>query len=83
LGEVSASVIGRSIKFEEARLETVLSARHFVEVRTTPGGPAPPEITRALAESRRQLEADSAWLAEARGKLQRADAVLTEAAKAL
>jgi argininosuccinate lyase len=83
LRDVSATVIGRPIEFEEARLATVLSARHFVEVRTTPGGPAPSEITRALAASRSQLTADSAWLSEARGKLQRADVALTEAAKAL
>ena len=52
LREVSASILGRPIEFDEARLEHVLSARHFIEVRTTPGGPAPAEMTRALAESR-------------------------------
>jgi argininosuccinate lyase len=80
---VSASVIGRPIEFDDARLETVLSARHFIDVRTTPGGPAPAEITRALAESRQRLEADSTWLSEARSNLQRADAALTQAAKSL
>ncbi len=83
LREVSASVIGRPIEFDDARLETVLSARHFIDVRTTPGGPAPAEITRALAESRQRLEADSTWLSEARSNLQRADAALTQAAKSL
>ena len=83
LREVSASILGRPIEFEEARLKHVLSARHFIEVRTTPGGPAPAEITRALAESRTRLESDFGWLSEARTKLERADAALTEAARVL
>ncbi len=44
LREVSESILGRPIDFDEARLAKVLSARHFVEVRTTPGGPAPAEM---------------------------------------
>ncbi len=77
------SVTGRPIEFDDARLNEVLSARHFVEVRKTPGGPAPSEMARALARSRALVDADSKWLMEARDKLQRADARLTEAARAL
>ncbi len=83
LREVSSAVLGRPVEFDEARLREVLSARHFVEVRTTLGGPAPSEIARALAQSRTLLECDSKWLGETRSKLQRADSQLTEAAKAL
>ena len=41
----------------------IMSPRHFVEVRTTPGGPAPAETTRALLANRAtQLAVDRAWL---------------------
>jgi argininosuccinate lyase len=81
--EVSGAVLGRPIEFDEARLDDVLSARHFVEIRKTPGGPAPSEMARTLAESRTLLDADVKWLAAAREKLGRADSELTEAARAL
>jgi len=83
LRDVSQSLLGRPIEFDDARLNEVLSARHFVEVRKTQGGPAPSEIGRALAHSRKLLESDSRWLSDTRGKLERADQQLTEAAAAL
>jgi len=83
LREVSESVLGRPIDFDEARLAKVLSARHFVEVRTTPGGPAPAEMVKALAASRSLLAGDRTWLSETRDKLKCADERLTEAAKGL
>jgi hypothetical protein len=49
-----------------------MSPRHFVEVRTTPGGPAPVETTRALEESRKQVATDRAWLDRTRGAIERA-----------
>ena len=83
LHDVSLSVIGRAIEYDEATLDTLLSARHFVNVRTTPGGPAPAEIARAIAASRTLVESDTRWLADARGKLERADEALSQAARAL
>ena len=83
LREVSSAVLGRSIEFDEAKLGQVLSARHFVEVRKTPGGPSPAEVARALRQSSALLEQDSKWLTETRGKLERADRQLSEAARAL
>jgi len=83
LREVSAAVLGRPIEFDDAKLARVLSARHFVEVRKTPGGPAPSEIAKALAASRDSLRCDRKWLTETRGELQRADEKLTEAARGL
>jgi hypothetical protein len=35
-----------------------MSPAHFVNVRTTHGGPAPKETARAIAESRRKLHDD-------------------------
>ena len=83
LREVSASVLGRPIEFDDAKLARVLSARHFVEVRKTAGGPAPSEIAKALAQSHALLDGDRTWLSDARNKLKCADERLTEAASAL
>jgi argininosuccinate lyase len=83
LRDVSASVLGHPVDYDEARLSKVLSARHFVEVRKTPGGPSPSEMARALRVSRAQLESDATWLAETRGKLEAADTRLNDTARAL
>jgi argininosuccinate lyase len=83
LRDVSMSVLGRAVEYDDARLSEVLSARHFVEVRKTPGGPAPSEMARALRRSHEQLEIDSKWLSETRGKLEAADHLLNETARAL
>jgi argininosuccinate lyase len=76
-------VLGRAIEYDEPSLDELLSARHFVSVRKTPGGPAPSEIARAIAASRTLLESDTRWIAGARAKLQKADEALTQAASAL
>jgi argininosuccinate lyase len=83
LHDVSTSLLGRPIEFDDRRLTEILSARHFVEVRKTPGGPAPSEVARALCQSGELLERDSQWLGDARGKLERADKQLSDAAKSL
>ena len=83
LHDVSLSVLGRAIEYDETSLDELLSARHFVSVRKTSGGPAPSEMARAIAVSRELVESDTKWLVDARNKLQRADEGLTEAAKRL
>jgi argininosuccinate lyase len=83
LRDVSQPLLGRPIEFDDARLNKVLSARHFVDVRKTPGGPAPSEMERTLAQSCTLLENDSKWMSGARAHVQRADEQLTEAAAAL
>ena len=83
LREVSASALGRPIEFDDAKLNRVLSARHFVEIRKTAGGPAPSEVTKALSASRVLLDADQKWLGDTRNKLKCADERLTEAARVL
>jgi argininosuccinate lyase len=60
-----------------------VSAREFVEVRRTPGGPAPEETARALAASRTLLEDDRVWLAGVRRKVEDADALRRERARAI
>jgi argininosuccinate lyase len=83
LRQVSTAVLGRPIEFDDAELSQVLSARHFVEIRKTLGGPAPSEIARALSRSREQLDSDSKWYTDARARLERADQQLTEATRVL
>ena len=62
LRDVSLEVLGRSVEMDDDALARVLSPRHFVEVRTTPGGPAPSETARAIAASRLRLAEDDGWL---------------------
>ncbi len=83
LREVSSSVLGRPVEFDEKRLSEVLSARYFVEVRKTAGGPSPSEVARALSQSRELLESDLNWLAGTRAGLERADRQLTDTANKL
>jgi argininosuccinate lyase len=69
LAEVSERVTGTPIRYSESDLARILSPRHFVEVRTTHGGPAPIETERALGEARATLDADRRWAAGARAGL--------------
>jgi argininosuccinate lyase len=83
LREVSAAALGAPVEYDDAALAEILDARHFVRVRTTPGGPAPSEMARAIAASREALQCDERWLEEVRSKLATADKALTAAAAAL
>ena len=79
LREVSAQVTGRAIDYDEATLAWLLSAKHFIEVRRTPGGPAPAETARASRASDQVLAADEDWLREQVGKLRSAEEALRDA----
>jgi argininosuccinate lyase len=83
LSEVTRSVLGRAIEFDNDALLEVLSPEHFVRVRTAPGESAPAETGRAIALSRGRLASDDAWLKEAAGKLRRAEEGLMAAVAAL
>ena len=62
LSKASAAILGKALEYSEADLETILSPRHFVQIRTTHGGPAPAETRRAIGESQRRLQTDrEAW----------------------
>ena len=58
LSKASAAILGKPLDYSEADLETIMSPAHFVEVRTTHGGPAPTETGRAIGESQRKLQTD-------------------------
>jgi argininosuccinate lyase len=83
LREASAEVLGHALALDEATLARILSPRHFVEVRTTPGGPAPSETARAIAESEALLDRDTAWFAETVARLRAAEDRLKQAVAAL
>ena len=81
--DASRAVLGRGLEYSEADLQRILSPAHFVAVRTTHGGPAPAETTRAIAESRRLLQSDrDAWQSR-RDRLSCAEHELTAKAHAL
>ena len=83
LAKASQAILGHAIEYSEADLQRVMSPRHFVEVRTTWGGPAPSETTRAIGVSRGLLATDrEAWQAR-RDHLTAAEAALKARVKAL
>ena len=49
-------------KYTPGELTDILSVREFVEVRRTPGGPAPSETARSIAICHDRLEQDRHWL---------------------
>ena len=83
LAKVSSDLLGAPMNYDDATLTTILSARHFVNVRKTYGGPAPEETARASAASRTQLTADEAWWSQVTSALSDAERRLTERSAAL
>src|SRR5690242_19899492 len=78
LAQASADLVGSPLTYSETELARILSARHFVEIRRTHGGPAPEETARAAAASHRQLEADRSWWSNAGDALANAERLLAE-----
>ena len=83
LATVSGDLLGVPLQYTDAQIEEIMSARHFVEVRQTPGGPAPAETSRALGRSREILAADESWLGATGDRLAAAQARLRQRAEAL
>jgi argininosuccinate lyase len=83
LADVSRELIGSRLEYSDAELTTILSPRHFVEVRRTPGGPAPEETARAAHASHQQLDADESWWNNAMHALGDAERKLAARAEAL
>jgi argininosuccinate lyase len=78
LADASREIVGRAITYSDEALAEILSPRHFVSVRRTPGGPAPDETARAAAASRGLLDADRAWVRNATDALVAAERRLAE-----
>jgi argininosuccinate lyase len=83
LARAAVEVTGTPIRYSEEALSALLSPRYFVEVRRTPGGPAPSETSRALEAARAALAADEVWWVRARDSLAAAERRLRERAAAL
>jgi argininosuccinate lyase len=83
LSKASKAILGRALDYSEADLHRIMSPSHFVNVRTTHGGPAPSETGRAIAESKRLLQADRERWKTRRSQLADAEAKLTAAVAAL
>jgi len=83
LRAASREAIGRELCYDEDQLAKILSAEHFVAVRTTPGGPAPAETGRAVGVSTQALAQDRDWLRATREKLAHANDQLKRSAAAL
>ena len=83
LAKASSDLLGTPLNYTDEQLTKILSARHFVEVRKTFGGPAPEETARASAASRAQLAADEAWWNQATAALSEAERRLTQRSETL
>lgn len=74
LARVSADLLGAPLRYGDEEIARIMSPRHFVELRRTPGGPAPSETTRAIELSRDVLDRDRAWLDKQHEAVRDADA---------
>src|SRR5690606_38008913 len=83
LARALTTVRGEPLPIDDAALDTLLSPRHFVEVRATAGGPAPMRTGPAVDAERALLDRDSHWVADRRRARQEAGALLREAVRAL
>jgi argininosuccinate lyase len=70
---------GLEVVITDGRLKRILSPEHFVEIRRTPGGPAPEVVATAIANAQVALEHDTKVLTERRASIARAAADLTDA----
>jgi argininosuccinate lyase len=83
LATASQALLGQTLSYTEEQLQTVMSPRHFVEVRTTHGGPSPRETLRALTAAKDALVRDrAAWQAR-RDRIAGAERLLRDQVAAL
>jgi argininosuccinate lyase len=83
LHAVTQEILGLAIEITEDQLARTLSARNFIDVRRTHGGPSPLVTGPAIAQSQAQLAADRKAVDAAAGRLTEAERNLTRAAQSL
>lgn len=83
LGRASESVTGRRIEYSEEELRRFLCPHNFVETRSLPGGPAPVETRRAVAQARERSASDRQWLEQLDARLREYPAQLKQTAATL
>jgi argininosuccinate lyase len=83
-GVISHSMLQRAftditsgeLTMSDEETAAAMSAENFVNVRTIYGGPAPSETRRALGVEENDLRKQRIWLADSRGRLDKANAAL-------
>jgi argininosuccinate lyase len=83
LATVSGDLLGVPLQYSDAQIAQIMSARHFVEVRRTHGGPSPSETGRAVDASREKLATDRRWSTAKRAAIAAADRALRARSLAL
>ena len=83
LAKASTELLGTALTYDDGALAEMLSAKHFVDMRKTFGGPAPEETARASYVSRHLLEADETWWSTATSALSGAERDLADRSAAL
>ena len=83
LATISSDLLGVPLQYTDAQIAEILSPRHFINVRLTPGGPAPSETARAVTRSREAVAADRLWLTDTAGRLAAAQARLRQRSQSL
>ena len=83
LTRAARDVAGLDVQVSEADLSRVLSPEYFVQVRRTPGGPAPEVVAAALEAARANLAADEVERDRRRRALAAAEGKLKEAVTAM
>jgi argininosuccinate lyase len=83
LATASQASLGRALEYSEGDLQRIMSPEHFVKMRTTHGGPAPSETSRAISESARLFARDRETWRSLRGMLDDAEKTLSERVRAL
>jgi argininosuccinate lyase len=81
--EISRELLGTPVTYSDDQLALILDPRHFVNVRRTPGGPAPEEAARAAGASRSLLHVDRDWWSGATDALTAAERRLADASARL
>jgi argininosuccinate lyase len=56
--------LGRPLRTSRAELLESMDPRHFVDIRTVPGGPSPEALRPALAQAEAEIRDVKAWIAE-------------------
>ena len=62
LKRLAPKVIERRLKLSDRECMKALDPRHFVEIRTIEGGPAPSRMQAAIARSRKVMASNQAWV---------------------
>ena len=83
LATVSGDLLGLPLQYSDAQIAHILSARHFVDVRRTSGGPSPEQTALAVEASRGLLTTDRRWLTARRDALAAGEAALRQRSAAL